>query len=235
MSSTVSNFKRKRGISLEMLQWKRASSRDDGRTLWFFSSCFGILDLRRGTQDASRVCPGKSHLHSCCEGELGIALESLQGKWTSSRLVSRNSVFVSSYNRELGVEFKVHMRSQSSSRVQTKNSALFSSCDGYFLEPFECPKWCQASCGAWREDSGLLSMPFRKGRASCCDDCGISCFFLSCSVTCGDSLNLRRGFREPLAWPQGSPVSIRDVRGSAALFSSHVRGIGPQNTLKQES
>ena len=118
MSSTVSNFKRKRGISLEMLQWKRASSRDDGRTLWFFSSCFGILDLRRGTQDASRVCPGKSNLHSCCEGELGITLESLQGKWTSSRLVSRNSVFVSSYNRELGVEFKVHMRSQSSSRVQ---------------------------------------------------------------------------------------------------------------------
>ena len=33
-----------------------------------------------GTQEASRVGPGKSYLHSSCEGELGVALESLQGK-----------------------------------------------------------------------------------------------------------------------------------------------------------
>ena len=30
MSSTVSNFKRERGISLEKLQWESASSRNDG-------------------------------------------------------------------------------------------------------------------------------------------------------------------------------------------------------------
>jgi len=41
--------------------------------------------------------------------------------------------------------------------------------------------------------------------------------------------------REPLVWPQGSPVSIRVVTGSAALLSSHGRGIGPQDTLKGES
>jgi len=41
--------------------------------------------------------------------------------------------------------------------------------------------------------------------------------------------------REPLVWPQGSPVSIRFVRGSAALLSSHGRGIGPQDSLKGES
>ena len=41
--------------------------------------------------------------------------------------------------------------------------------------------------------------------------------------------------REPLLWPQGSPVSIRFVRGSAALLSSHGRGIGPQDSLKGES
>ena len=45
-----------------------------------FSSSSGILELRRGTQDASPVGPGKSNLHSSYEGELGIALESLQGK-----------------------------------------------------------------------------------------------------------------------------------------------------------
>ena len=42
-----------------------------------FSSCggkFGVsLELRRGTQGASRVVPGKSSLHLSCEGERGIA------------------------------------------------------------------------------------------------------------------------------------------------------------------
>ena len=33
-----------------------------------------ILELRQGPQGASRVAPGKSNLHSSCEGELGIAL-----------------------------------------------------------------------------------------------------------------------------------------------------------------
>ena len=80
MSSTVSNFKRERGISLETLQRERASSRDYGETSWFFSSCGRILEFRRGSQDASRIGPGKSNLHSSCERELGIALESLQGK-----------------------------------------------------------------------------------------------------------------------------------------------------------
>ena len=80
LSSTVLNFKRERGISLEILQREGASSHDDGETLWFFLSCGGILELRWGTQGACRFAPGKSNLHSSCEGELGIALESLQGK-----------------------------------------------------------------------------------------------------------------------------------------------------------
>ena len=41
--------------------------------------------------------------------------------------------------------------------------------------------------------------------------------------------------REPLVWPQGSPVSIRVVRGSAAFLSSHRRGIRPQDALKGKS
>ena len=60
LSSTVSNFKRKRGISLETLQWERASSREDGGTSWFFSRSSRILELPRGTQGASHVAPGKS-------------------------------------------------------------------------------------------------------------------------------------------------------------------------------
>ena len=80
MSRTVLNFKSEHGISLETLQRERASARDDGGTSWFFSNCGGILELRPGTQGASRVAPGKSNLHSISEGELGIALTSLQGK-----------------------------------------------------------------------------------------------------------------------------------------------------------
>ena len=40
VSSTDSNFNRVRGIALETLQWERASSRVEGRILWF-SSRFG--------------------------------------------------------------------------------------------------------------------------------------------------------------------------------------------------
>ena len=36
-------------------------------------------------------------------------------------------------------------------------------------------------------------------------------------------------------WPQGSPVSIRVARGSAALLSIHGRGIWSQDALKGES
>ena len=45
VSNTILNFKRELGISLETLQWERASSHDDGGISWFFSSYGGILDL----------------------------------------------------------------------------------------------------------------------------------------------------------------------------------------------
>ena len=122
-----------------------------------------------------------------------MALESLQGKYTSSGLLSRKSVFLSNGNRDLGVTFKTHPGSQASFRVETKNSALLSSCDGYLVEPTEWPKGSQASCGVLREDLGLLSRPCRKRRASSRDDGQISWFFSGCDATCGVFLELRRG------------------------------------------
>ena len=59
---------------------RRASSRDNGGISWFFSNCGGILELQRGAHGAYSVAPGKSKLHSSCERELGMALESLEGK-----------------------------------------------------------------------------------------------------------------------------------------------------------
>ena len=93
------NFKMEHGICLQTWQQERASTGDDRGTSCFFSSCGGILELQRRTQGASRVPLGKSNLHSSSEGELGIALESLQGNKTSSGVVSRNSMFVSSDNK----------------------------------------------------------------------------------------------------------------------------------------
>ena len=40
--------------------------------------CGVFHEVLRGAQGASRIAPGNSNLHSSCEGELGIALVSLQ-------------------------------------------------------------------------------------------------------------------------------------------------------------
>ena len=88
-ANTVSHFKMERGTYLQMLLRARASSCDDEGTTWFFSSCRAILELRRGIQASSCVGPGSLIFHSTCEGELVVALESLQGKETSCRLLSR--------------------------------------------------------------------------------------------------------------------------------------------------
>ena len=108
VSSTVSNFKKEHDISLETLQLEKASSRDDVVTSCFFVICCRILELCWGTHGAFSVGRGKSNVHSSCKGALGIALESLQSKQTSSRLLCRNSVFLSSGDRDPGVAFKFH-------------------------------------------------------------------------------------------------------------------------------
>ena len=77
---TISHFKTERGTSLEMLQGAWASSGDDGESTLFFLSCRGILVVRRGNQASSCFGPGSPNFQSTCEGELGVALESLQGK-----------------------------------------------------------------------------------------------------------------------------------------------------------
>ena len=83
VSSTLLRLKRKGGISLEMLQWKRASCRVEGRISWVFSSCGRKLCvplmLRCGTQGPTRVASGKSSLCSSCKGPLRIPLHLCRG------------------------------------------------------------------------------------------------------------------------------------------------------------
>ena len=137
-------------------------------------------------------------------------------------------------DRDLWVAFQTHPGSQASSRVEAKNSALLSSCDGYLLEPTEWPKGSQASCGVLRKYSGLLSRPCRRRRASSHDDGGISSLLSSCGASVGFLMRYDGGLRDPLVWCQGSQVSMRVVRGNASLLSSHGRGIGIQDALKED-
>ena len=144
-------------------------------------------------------------------------------------------MFLSRGDRDLGVAFQTHLGTQVSSRGEAKDSAVLSSRDGSFLEPTVWPNQSQASCGVWREDSGLLSRPCRKRRPSCREDEGISWVFSSCGASVGFLTKYNGELREPLVWCQGSQVAMRVMRGSASLLSSHGRGIGPQDELKKDS
>ena len=66
VSSTILIFKRERGISLEMVHWERASSRDEGTIFWFSSRLGGNLgiplELLHGPQGSNHIASGKSGL-----------------------------------------------------------------------------------------------------------------------------------------------------------------------------
>ena len=83
MSHTLSRLKREGGISLEMLQWKRASSGVEVRMSGFFSSCGRILEVslefRQGPQGPAHLPCKKSSLHSSSEWLLWIPLKLVQG------------------------------------------------------------------------------------------------------------------------------------------------------------
>ena len=96
---------------------------------------FGVsLELCRGAQGASHVAPGKSSLHSTCEGERGIFLESWQGNWASSRV--EGGISRSFWNCG-------------------RNPCVSSTCDGDLRELLRVPMGSQVYCGVGRGLSGL--------------------------------------------------------------------------------
>ena len=163
----------------------RASSCQEVGTTWFFSSCGGILELRRGFQASSWVGPGKP--------KLPFELRGTAGGWARVTAVPKRHHLgvclgpnsLSREDRDLGVALQTHPGSQASSRGEAKDSALLSSRDADLLEPTEWPEGRQASSSVWREDSGLLSRPRRKRKPSSRDDWGVSSVFLSCSSSVG--------------------------------------------------
>ena len=93
------------------------------------------------------LAQGSPIFNSSCEGELGIAHESLYGKRDLILACVQDLMFLSRGDRDLGVAFQTHLRSQAWYIGEAKNSALLSSPNGYLLEPTEWPKGSQASCG----------------------------------------------------------------------------------------
>ena len=89
---------------------------------------------------------GSPIFHSSCEGELGVALESLQGIRDLIYSCVQDLMFLSRGDRDLGVAFQTHLRSQAWYIGEAKNSALLSSPNVYLLSP-EWPKGSQAFCG----------------------------------------------------------------------------------------
>ena len=122
--------------------------------------------------------------------------------------MSRNSVFLSLGDRDLRVAFKFHAGSHASSRVEAMNSTLLYSWHGYLLEPIEWPKGSQASCGVLRGDMGLLSRSCRKRMASIAMMGYLVFFSRAVAQRMGFLSSYDGELREPLVWPQGSPVSI---------------------------
>ena len=94
---------------------------------------------------------------------------------------------------DLSIAFSTHPGSQATSQVETKDSTLLSSRDGYLLEPTEWPKGTQASYGVWREDSGLLSRPFREEKTLISRRLGSLVVFLELRCQCGVSHGVRQG------------------------------------------
>ena len=116
------------------------------------------------------------------------------------------------------------------SRGEAKNSILLSSRHGYLLEPTKWPKGSQASCGVWREDSGLLSRPCRKkGPHLAKTEASHGFSRAAASVwgfsrgTTGSSGSLSYGAREvrsPCAWQGVRVISIESWKQNRA--SRHV-------------
>ena len=130
--------------------------------------------------------------------------------------------------------FQTPPGSQASPRGQAKDAALLSSRDADLLEPTEWPQGSQAFSSVWREDSGLLSRPYRKRRPSSRDD-GASRGFSQGAVPGWGFSRDRTGSSGRLLWCHGSQVSMDVAWGSASLLSSHGRGIKPQDASKKNS
>ena len=116
--------------------------RDLGVAFQTHPGCGGILELRRGIQDASCVGPGKSNLPFELRRKAGDCSRVTAGPIDLIEACVQKLMFLFWGDSDLGVAFHTHPGSQASSRVEATNPALLSSRDGYLLE---LTGWTQGS------------------------------------------------------------------------------------------
>ena len=114
-----------------------AASCDEEGTTWLFSNCGGILELQQKFSLPLLLAQGSPIFHSSCERELGIALESLQGKRDLIQACVQGLMFLSRGDRNLWFAYQTHPGSQASPRGAAKDSILLSNREGYVLESTE--------------------------------------------------------------------------------------------------
>ena len=138
------------------------------------------------------MAPVKPSLHSSFEGERGIAIESRQGNWASSRVEGGISRSFSSCGRKLWVP---------------------SSCDGDLRELLMVPMGSQVYCGVGRGLSGLHWVwcngrgPHLKLRWEPQDSSPVLTLISDCVC------HFKQGVRFRRVWRHGSVLSSRVVKG----------------------
>ena len=145
------------------------------------------------------MAPGKSSLHSTCEGECGFVLESWQGNRASRRIEGGNSRSFSSCGRKPWVP---------------------SNCDGDLRELLMVPMGSQVYCGVWRE---LLGLHWDR-----CNGLGPHLELrwepqgLSPDLTwvSGCACHFKQGVRSRFVWRHGNLLSSRVVKGVSGLQAS---------------
>src|SRR5574337_315921 len=121
------------------------SSCDDGGTTWFFSSCGGILELRRGIRDACCVGPGKCNLPFELRRKAGACSRVTAGPIDLILACVQTPMFLARGDRDLGVAFQTPPGRQAFISSGSK-------------EPRSALEWRRVSLGAHWVDSRESSL-----------------------------------------------------------------------------
>ena len=160
------------------------------RDLWGFSR------VTTGNQGASHVAPGQSSLHSSCEGERGIALESWQGNRASRFVEGGISTSFSSCRRKPWVP---------------------STCFGDLTEPLMAPMGSQEYCGV---GMGLPGLNWGRGKVRGPHlklRWGPQASSPVLTSVSGCVCHFKQGGRSRLVWRHGTLLSPRVVKGVSGL------------------
>ena len=125
-------------------------------------------------------------------------------------------------------------KNQGSSSVVVGLSVFLSSGDGYVGELLELPQVCQGPFRGSRRKVGYL-LRRRSGKGPHLTLRGKSPGFSRVAAAIlGFPSSYDKDLKDPLVWPQESPVSMRVARGLLGFLSSQCQVLGPHLELRSE-